>query len=380
MRICILNVFHEPYDKRMFHKIGQTLVKAGYEVVSVCPTAQPIPDERDGVHFIPLPFVRTRWERLRAVPRLVRRAWPVRADVYIAPEPESWVAALCLKCCRGGRVVFDMHEHVSTKFSAYFPKLLRRFVEVVTRRVMRLMARATDLIILTRESFREVWKNVATPQIVVTNTARLRPPCTEIPQRLRERYEGKPVLIHQGVFGDIRGSYQLLEAMVHIVKAVPEVRVILLGEYVYGDEKAYRRAVAEAGLDAHFDFCGVVPFEEVPAYIAVAQVGLILLQPGIENHRLAMPHKLFDYMREGKPVIAPAFSVEVARIVREADCGLLVDVTNPKAIADAAITLLTDPAYAQRLGQNGRRAVEETYNWEKEESVLLEALQRLTPG
>jgi glycosyltransferase involved in cell wall biosynthesis len=168
--------------------------------------------------------------------------------------------------------------------------------------------------------------------------------------------------------------------MVHTVKAVPEVRVILLGEYVYGDEKAYRRAVAEAGLDAHFDFCGVVPFEEVPAYIAVAQVGLILLQPGIENHRLAMPHKLFDYMREGKPVIAPAFSVEVARIVREADCGLLVDVTNPKAIAEAAVTLLTDPAYAKRLGQNGRRAVEETYNWEKEESVLLEALQRLTPG
>ena len=40
-----------------------------------------------------------------------------------------------------------------------------------------------------------------------------------------------------------------------------------------------------------------------------------------------MPHKLFDYMREAKPVIAPDFSIEVARIVDEAACGVLVEVT-----------------------------------------------------
>jgi len=106
-------------------------------------------------------------------------------------------------------------------------------------------------------------------------------------------------------------------------------------------------------------------------------VGLILFQPGPINHTLAMPHKLFDYMREAKPVIVPGFSLEVERIVRESECGLLVDVTIPQAIADAALKLLRDPVLATRLGANGRRAVEEKYNWQAEEKVLLEAFTRL---
>jgi glycosyltransferase involved in cell wall biosynthesis len=90
-----------------------------------------------------------------------------------------------------------------------------------------------------------------------------------------------------------------------------------------------------------------------------------------------MPHKLFDYMRESKPVIVPGFSLEVERIVRESECGLLVDVTNPQAIADAALQLLRDPELSARLGANGRNAVEEKYNWQAEEKVLLEAFARL---
>jgi glycosyltransferase involved in cell wall biosynthesis len=84
-----------------------------------------------------------------------------------------------------------------------------------------------------------------------------------------------------------------------------------------------------------------------------------------------MPHKIFDYMREGIPVIAPDFAVEVRRIVSEADGGLLVDVTNPAVIAGAILRLLRDPAEAGRLGRNGRRMVESRYNWQHDERALL---------
>ena len=110
---------------------------------------------------------------------------------------------------------------------------------------------------------------------------------------------------------------------------------------------------------------------------SVAQVGLILFQPGAVNHTLAMPHKLFDYMREGRPVVAPDFAIEVARVVREADCGVLVDVSRPEAIAGAVKRLLRDPQEAARLGRNGRRLVEEKYNWQRDEKALLEAFSAL---
>jgi len=92
---------------------------------------------------------------------------------------------------------------------------------------------------------------------------------------------------------------------------------------------------------------------------------------------LAMPHKLFDYMREMKPVIAPDFALEVAHIVKEADCGILVDVTSPQAIAEAILRLLRNPVEAKRLGENGRRLVETKYNWQADEKRLLDAFAAL---
>jgi len=69
--------------------------------------------------------------------------------------------------------------------------------------------------------------------------------------------------------------------------------------------------------------------------------------------------------------------VEVSRIVNEADGGMLVDVTDPKAIAEAILALLNDPDKAHQLGCNGRRIVEEKYNWEHDEEELLKAMQSL---
>jgi glycosyltransferase involved in cell wall biosynthesis len=247
----------------------------------------------------------------------------------------------------------------------------------LTIRAMRLMARFTDLIILTRETFEDSWRGLSVPRVTIINTNRLQPPCSEVPEALQARFEGHPVIIHQGIFGDVRGSYQLLDAVKMLVSDFPKLRCIVLGEYVYGSLEAYRARVRALGLDDHMVFVPPVPFDQVPAYISIAQVGLILFQPGPTNHTLAMPHKLFDYMREGRPVVAPDFAVEVARIVREADCGILVDVANPQAIASAIKKLLKDPREADRLGRNGRRLVVGKYNWRREEKTLLDAFAAL---
>lgn len=376
-RICLVQTLHAHDDKRMFHKLARSLVSAGYDVVSLVPDTGDVPAQRDGVRFVKLRRAQGLLQRALILPALLRAAMRERADIYIAPEPESWVVAILAGWITGGRIVFDMHEHVQTEFSKFFPAPLRPAVEWLTLRFMRLFARVTHLIILTRESFDPPWAGLATPRVTVINTNHLQPRCEVIPEPLRARYTGHPTIIHQGIFGDVRGSYQLLDAIKLLVPYFPELRCIVLGEYVYGSIEEYRRAIEDAGLSRHIELAGVVPFEAVPAYIAASQVGLILFQPGPLNHTLAMPHKLFDYMRESCPVIAPAFSLEVARIVRETECGLLVDVTLPEDIAKGIRSLLQDQDLAQRLGENGRRAIETKYNWQAEERLLLDALDKL---
>lgn len=384
MKICILNVLHDALDKRMYYKVARSLLDAGHEMVSIAPPSPHLTQDDDvstdgqaSVRFVFTEPARSFFQRFKAMLRLVKLGRQEKADIYLAPEAESWVAALLIKAGSGGKVVFDMHEYVPGEFSKFFPPFSRRLVESLTRFAMRLAARYTDLIILTRESFEPLWKGIATPRIVVINSNWLQAPCDSISPAVRELFENRPTVLHQGIFGDSRGSWQLLEAMKLVREKMPEARCMLLGRYVYGDENAYRAAIEKAGLEDTLILLDEVPFEEVPAYIAAAQGGLILFQPGPVNHQLAMPHKLFDYMREGKAVIAPDFAVEVARIVKEADCGLLIDVTSPQAIADAILQLLQDAEEAERLGRQGRHAVETKYNWQADGALLVRAIEGL---
>jgi glycosyltransferase involved in cell wall biosynthesis len=106
------------------------------------------------------------------------------------------------------------------------------------------------------------------------------------------------------------------------------------------------------------------------ARLAECDIALVLFQPGEENHRLALPHKLFDAMQAGLPVIAPAFATEVADVVRTAGCGELIDTAAPAAIA-AAIARLADPARRAALGEAGRRAALGRYAWAPEAARLV---------
>jgi len=91
---------------------------------------------------------------------------------------------------------------------------------------------------------------------------------------------------------------------------------------------------------------------------------------------VAQPTKLYEYMSAGIPVIASNFPLW-REIIESNDCGLCVDPQKPAEIAAAIDRLITDPALARRLGDNGRAAVRSTYNWEAEQDKLIGLYDRL---
>lgn len=84
MKICILAVLHEADDKRVYHKVAQSLIAAGHEVVYICPGGADLPSEKGGVRFVFMPPGSSKKQRLRAVFRLRRLGAQERADVYFA--------------------------------------------------------------------------------------------------------------------------------------------------------------------------------------------------------------------------------------------------------------------------------------------------------
>ena len=85
---------------------------------------------------------------------------------------------------------------------------------------------------------------------------------------------------------------------------------------------------------------------------------------------------MFEYMASSIPVVASDFPLW-REIVENNECGLCVDPLNPKAIGEAIQYLIDNPAQAERMGGNGRKAVEGKFNWPVEEEKLLDLYKGL---
>ena len=64
-------------------------------------------------------------------------------------------------------------------------------------------------------------------------------------------------------------------------------------------------------------------------------------------------------------------------MVAKYHCGICVNPNNVEQIRDAIRFLIENKEEAYQMGQNGRRAVIEEYNWEKQADVYVKILNRL---
>ncbi|MDS0300451.1 glycosyltransferase family 4 protein [Halogeometricum sp. S1BR25-6] len=191
-------------------------------------------------------------------------------------------------------------------------------------------------------------------------------------------FEDEFVVSYVGTLGGPhRGLDAVVRAMPAVLDRVPNARLLVVGN---GEE--YRRRleslVSELGVADHVTFTGRVPFEDVPSYIAASDVCLVPHQ-STGHTETTVPHKLFQYMAMSRPVVVTDVA-PLRRIVRETDAGMVVRPDDPAGFALAFVELAEDEARARTLGKNGRRAVEETYNWERTGRTLCECYRKLQDG
>jgi glycosyltransferase involved in cell wall biosynthesis len=86
-----------------------------------------------------------------------------------------------------------------------------------------------------------------------------------------------------------------------------------------------------------------------------------------------LPNKLFEAMMCGVPIITNV----AHEIVNETGCGIIVEYDNVKQIKDTILKLRDDPNLRKRLGENGRNAFLEKYNWDIMEQRLYQIYEDL---
>jgi glycosyltransferase involved in cell wall biosynthesis len=172
------------------------------------------------------------------------------------------------------------------------------------------------------------------------------------------------------------GAHRGLDTAIRAIAATDsDVELLLVGGGGGTTESELRTLVAGLGVGDRVTITGWVDFADVPGYIAASDA-CVVPHAATPHTETTVPHKLFQYMAMGKPVVVTDVA-PLARIVGETDSGLVVPAGDSAAMADAVARLRDDPALCAELGRNGRTAVEETYNWDRDARRLVAVYERL---
>ncbi len=182
-------------------------------------------------------------------------------------------------------------------------------------------------------------------------------------------------LVYTGRLSADRGLLVYASLLRKLLEMGIPARLILAGVFSPEQEKEDFFSSAKDILN-FIDYQGWVTYEQISAVYHSADIGLAILMPE-PRYIAAVPVKLFEYMASGLPVIASNFPA-TAEIVSEADCGALI---NP--IQDITLTAsiiekwYKDKTIPQVMGENGRTAILEQYNWEKQAVNLINLYRTL---
>jgi len=179
-------------------------------------------------------------------------------------------------------------------------------------------------------------------------------PDTEPVGYLREKFNIPKALHLIGVVALLeprKGHVFLIRAMGQVIYTVPDVRLLVIGEGWY--EKELREAVREHGLEELVIFTGFQ--KNMPKVLC--DLDVVVLPSLYESTNLS----LIEAMLLETPVIASAIPSHVD-MINNGDNGLLVPPKDPKALADALVSVFEDSQCARDMGKRGRLVALERFS------------------
>jgi glycosyltransferase involved in cell wall biosynthesis len=360
MKVAHLTSVHQRYDTRIFVNQCRSLTAAGYEVTLI--VADGRGDEtRGGVRIVDAGASRGRLDRAaRATRRVLQTAIAIDAALYHLHDPELLPAGLILKR-RGKRVIFDSHEDIPRDIltKPYIPRPMRRLTSLAAAAVQQQICRRLDGVIAATPFIRDNFRAMGIRCIDVNNF-----PMLDELETATGWEAKKHEVCYVGSLTAIRGIVELVRAFGLVQSGVT---LNLVGRLEGTDVAA---AVQRQCGWNRVNALGFLDREGVRDVLARSVAGLVTLKP-TPSHLDAQPNKMFEYMSASIPVIASDFP-RWREIVKGNECGLLVNPLDPAAIAATIDRLVDDVALARRMGENGRRAVLDRYNWGAEERKLLD--------
>lgn len=363
-RVIHLTSAHERYDVRIFLKICSSLASHGYDVSLV--VADGKGDEvKNGVTIFDVgPKPRGRLSRMtKTVSRVYEKAVFLDGDIYHLHDPELMPLGIRLKNL-GKKVVFDAHEDLPKQLlgKPYLSWPTKILLALIFASYERYACKKFDYVVSATPHIRAKFTKINSNCIDINNYPLLGELENDMPWG-----EKRNEVCYVGGISQIRGIQQVVKAL-----EMTSVKLNLVG--TFSEKTTAKETKAFDGWEKVNEL-GFLDRQQVSNVMGYSKAGLVTFLPS-PNHVDAQPNKMFEYMSVGLPIITSDFPLW-AEIVTEAGCGICVDPLKPEEIAEAIEYINSHPSEASNMGKNGKKAVEEKYNWGVEEAKLVKIYSRL---
>jgi glycosyltransferase involved in cell wall biosynthesis len=276
-----------------------------------------------------------------------------RPKIIHACNLDSFFPSYIYKILFRKKLVFDVFDRYAM---AYIPKDRNIFFKVLYSFVNRLeeeFAKRSDVLINVSDELLKTYRK--RPKICVTIMN-----CSEDMKNAPKMAWNDFRILFAGHIRPGRG----LEILPQIVKDLKGTQLIITGRV---EDRTLLKNIE--GIP-NIIYQGFIDHKALIELEANSNLMIALYDLNLQTqNEYVMGNKLFEAMMCGLPIITNVSQ----EIVNETNCGLVVEYENTEQIKEAIVTLRDNPQLRKRLGDNGRKAFLEKYNW----SVMEERLYKI---
>ncbi len=360
----MITTVHAPFDDRIFQKEAKSLTKK-YNTIVIAPSDKKFNETNGDVKLFVVKKPKSKLLHPITFWKVFLEGYKQHCDIYHCHEIGSLFIGLTFKIIFNAKVIYDVHEHWPSQIphdiginpNSLFSHILQKIV----LNIEILCSRHSDSIIAVSDSVAERFRKIGKKVEIIQNV-----PVLSFMDQIGSPHGPFNHLIYMG--GKLQLSHGLKEciAALKLLKdKYPDISLTIVGRLdsnlddVLNDEE--KKLISVTGL---------LPYSDMYKKMHEGGIGILTFKRDYYNKYIGLPNKLFDYMLCGLPIVASDFP-EINKIIKEADCGTLVEPSDPISIYQAIQYLLDHPDESERKGKSGRKAISEKYNWAIEEIKLL---------
>jgi glycosyltransferase involved in cell wall biosynthesis len=274
-----------------------------------------------------------------------------RPSVVHAVDLDTLLPCTLYKLILRKRLVYDVHD----RFGGYVPLKYTILYKAISL-VEELLSKQANVLVTVSEK--------------VQDTFRLRPKHCAIIMNFSEDYnlnrskseDGILTLVYTGLICKDQG----LDIVTPALEGLDNVRLVLAGRV------ADKELLDKMTKLPNVNYVGLLERADSLKLEASSDAMVVLYDLQYRKNQLSSPNKIFEAMMCGIPLIT---NME-GDLVEEIDCGITVEY-NIDQVKNAIIKLRDDLELRTRLGNNGRKAFVEKYNWDNMEKKLYEIYSNL---